>query len=442
MDKSILRSSGGTTIAKAAQAGLGLLTALVLARVFGAEIFGIFAYATATAMLVSIFTRLGFHVQIIYAMNRAITQKREGDIATIVATGLIASLAASIAGGSLLYSVLFFVPEWQMAPALKFSAALVVVSALVQIIGGAITAMGKVVLGVSVESVFKPVLFLIGVGIVLLGASPEEIGYDGLLQVFIVSQTLLVAGSTAVLFYWIRKSYGPLRWRRCIFWPGVREAQPFMLANAMLRLYQEAGLVAVGIFFLPVDVALFRIAAQTSALIPFGLQALQAVFRPRIARRYADGPAERRELQRELTHMTRLLAVLESPLILALIFLSPLVGWIFGEEFAAAATLLTILSVGQAYSILCGLNGDVLNMTGRANIAARWAIIALVLVVAFMWPFIQIFGLAGAALAVCVTRLIWNTALVLAAVRHTGLHTTVAGRLAVLERVTGRAEPE
>lgn len=427
MSKSLLRRSGGTSLAKIAQAGLGLATALVLARLFGAETFGIYAYATTITTVIAIFTRGGFPLHLIFAVNNAISEARQNDVASILITAFFSSLFASIIAGLALYAVVLFIPHWQMAPALKFSAALVAVNALVQVAGGAMTALGRPVLGTCIEAVFKPILFLIGVAVCLLFWHPSEIGFDGLLEIFLITQFILVAFSIGATFYWVEREVGSLRFDWALAWPTIKEARPYMLANAMIRLYQDAGTTAVGIFFPATSVALFRVASQISALIPFGLQAMQAVLRPHIVRKYNQGNEVREELQAEITHLTRILALVQSPLMIATIFFAPWITWVFGQEFVGSAEILTVLAIGQTFSILCGLNGDVLTMTGRARISAQWSMLALILVVSLMWPLIQIFGIMGAALAVGISRVVWNAGLARAAVIHTGLHTTVLG---------------
>lgn len=427
IETSLLKQSGGVMGAKVAQAVLGLATALLLTRLFGAEVFGIYAYALATSTLLSLFTRLGFHAQSIYAINRAFADDQRDRTFTIIATALGTTAVLSALGGASLYLISLFVPDWEMAPSLAYGAPLVLVSALVQVIGSTITAFGRVVTGASVEAVVKPVIFLCAVGLLLLNASPEEIGYEGLLEAFIASQILLCLMSGSYLLWLARRESGPFRLYPKDIWPNVIEAKTFMMANAMLRLYQDMGTMSVGIFFGPVEVAFYRVADQASALILFGFQALQAVLRPRIAKAYAIGGEVKAQLQSQLTTITRWLAILESPLMLSMIFASPWVVLVFGKDFGEAAPVLTILAVGQAFGVLCGLNGDMLNMTGHANIAARWAVAALMVTAVLLWPATLMFGLYGPALAVATTRILWNVALARSARQLTGIHTTVLG---------------
>ncbi|AKH41364.1 O-antigen/teichoic acid export membrane protein [Altererythrobacter atlanticus] len=429
MKNPLLKRVSGTAMAKIGQAGFGLILALVFARVFGADSFGVYAYATATATLVAIFSRFGFHVHIVYAINRAEAEGRSHEVGTILVTAYLATTVLSVIGGLALYGIGSLFPAWEMSDALGYGAALVALTALVQLAGGAMQALGRVVLGTSLEGIIKPVLLLGAVGVNLLFATPQEIGYEGLLNAFVISQTILVIASTALVVFWINKEIGVFTIYPRLAGGHIKESFPFLMTNAMSRLYQDAGLVAVGIAFTPAAVAMFRVAAQVASLIPFGLQALQIVLRPKIARMYVSGATERAKLQRLITRSTRILALVQSPVMIATVLFAPLLMGIFGDEYVAGAMLLTILAIGQCHSILCGLNLDVLSMTGKSAIAAKWSFIALVIVIALMWPLMLLWGSVGAAVAVCVSRIIWNTGLLASAVRHTGLHTSVFGVL-------------
>jgi O-antigen/teichoic acid export membrane protein len=197
----------------------------------------------------------------------------------------------------------------------------------------------------------------------------------------------------------------------------------------MMQLYQQAGMIATGIFFGAVEVAFYRVSVQVSSLIPFGLQALQSVMRPRMTRMIRQN--EHAKLQKELTWAVRLLFVVETTHIIATIFFSPWLAGLFGTDAVGAALIMTVLSCGQTFSLLCGMNVDALNMSGNAGISAFWSMVALLSVVLMMWPMVLLFGILGPAIAVALSRFIWNSGLLYAAARYTGLHTSVVGKLPI-----------
>lgn len=412
---------------KICQAGFGLLTALLLAKWFGADIFGVYAYSIAMATLIAVFSRFGFHVYVVYAINYAITEGRKYEVGSILTSAWSTAFTLSLISGACLWTVTLLAPEWQMSNGLKYGAFLIGAVAIMQVSAGAVQAFGRVQLGLALEGVGKPLLFLLWTVASLRFYTPEEIGYEGLLVGYIVSELILILASCSLLFFWTRNEMGGFKLQKSLIFKHMCSSRAYLMANAMIQLYQQAGMVAVGIAFAPAQAALYRVASQTASLIPFGLQALQAVMRPKIARMYTKSDDSRRELQRLMTWSTRLLALVQCPVMVATIFFSTAIMALFGTEFQSAGPMLTALAIGQSYSILCGMNGDALNMTGRADITARWSIIALVLVLSLIGPLMYLCGSLGVAWAVSISRIVWNTGLEYSAVKHTGLHTTFLG---------------
>lgn len=431
------KSIGGLTV-KVTQAALAFVTILVLTNVFGIEIFGSYAYGVATATLLAVFAQFGFHVYCVYGINRALDEGRPHDVSTLIVVSLVATAGFSVLAGGGLCLVALALPDWQMSGPLKVAAALVGPIALVQVLAGTLQAFNRVVLGLSLDAIGRPTLFLGSVLVALaLGWHPTDLGFAGLLWLYIGTQIALIVFALGVIYRLHQKAVGAFRPALAgAFRTHMRASLPFVTADAMIELYMHAGLIATGIWLTPSDVALFRVVTQISLLIAFALQALQAALLPPIAR--ASGHPERKaELQGQITLATRVMLAIQSPLMLT-IFLAPgfLLSW-FGEEFPAAATILVILAAGQTVNLVCGANGAILNMNGFAGVTARWSIVAVAAVWLLILVLVPNWGLLGAALAVAMSRLLWNAALVVEAARRTGLHSTAFGRLSWLAKPSG-----
>jgi O-antigen/teichoic acid export membrane protein len=435
MKTKILLKSGGSIAVKVAQALFGLVTAFVLGRFFGAETFGIYAYAVATATLIAVFTRFGFHTYVVYAVGRAIADDNRKVIFTIVVTSLGAAFVFSGVVGGIVYAMSFLRPTWEMSEAMGYAAVLIGAVALMQICGGIFQSFGRVTLGISLEAIGKPVLFLMILGGAALIKGLEAITYPDLLVYYILSEVVVILYAFVMLYKWTKSEMGGFHFDASLVVSIIHEARPFLMANAMIQLYQQAGIIAVGLWFAPAQVGYYRIATQVAALIVFGLQALQSVMQPQIARLKRGGDIK--GLQHDLTWTIRVLAAVQSPFMIALIVCPSFVVSVFGADFVAAAPMLAVLAVGQSFSVLCGLNGPALNMSGFASVNAKISIWALMLVVLLLWPMTQIFGVLGAAIAVGISRVFWNVCLVYAAASYAGLHTTILGILPIRLKHTG-----
>jgi O-antigen/teichoic acid export membrane protein len=96
---------------------------------------------------------------------------------------------------------------------------------------------------------------------------------------------------------------------------------------------------------------------------------------------------------------------------------------LFGKEFAAASTALSILCLGQIVNVLMGSVGLVLNMTGNEKSTLRGVSITLVLNIILLAILIPPYKEVGAAIAVCASMICWNLILAYDAYRLTKLKT-------------------
>jgi O-antigen/teichoic acid export membrane protein len=138
------------------------------------------------------------------------------------------------------------------------------------------------------------------------------------------------------------------------------------LANMTLL---QAGVIVVGIFLKPHDVAIYSAAAATSGLAALPVLAAVALGAPKFAALHAQH--RHRELQALFTNIIRL--TLWPSLAIAVFFVAfgSLVLRLFGPGFEQAYPVLLILTLGQLVSAFVGPVANLLNMTGHHVLTAR-----------------------------------------------------------------------
>jgi O-antigen/teichoic acid export membrane protein len=154
-------------------------------------------------------------------------------------------------------------------------------------------------------------------------------------------------------------------------------------------------------------VAYFKVAMQAVALIALGLNSVNAVIMPNVARLYKQG--DFKATQALLTKSVRLSALFSVPIIFFLIIFGEFViSLLFGKNYLQAYPILVILCLGQLVNVLIGSVGLVLNMTGNEQSAQKSLAVTLILNVLLLITLVPLYGSIGAAIAVTVSLICWN----------------------------------
>jgi O-antigen/teichoic acid export membrane protein len=152
----------------------------------------------------------------------------------------------------------------------------------------------------------------------------------------------------------------------------------------------------------------YNVATRIVMLAVFVMAPINAAFTPHMAHLYHTG--DLREAARAYGSATRWILTLSLPAFILLIaFPGELLGY-FGEDFADAAMVTVILSIGQLVSAAAGPCGTVLNMSGRVALNMIDNVGVLVLNILLNLWLIPWQGAVGAAIAWSVSLIVVNVA--------------------------------
>ena len=182
---------------------------------------------------------------------------------------------------------------------------------------------------------------------------------------------------------------------------------PLALTAGLQVINTQADILVLGLFRPSDDVGVYKVAVQAAMLIPFGLQAVNMVIMPYVARLHADG--DHRRLQRLVTQSARAILALALPLVLAFVFFGDAILTLaFGPEYTRGHTALMLLSLGQLVNAGMGSVNVLLNMTGHERDTLRGVAFAALANLILNFLLIPPFGMVGAAAATACTFVIWN----------------------------------
>jgi O-antigen/teichoic acid export membrane protein len=396
---------------KTVYTGLTFITTMLLARLMGAAEYGVYAYAYALMMLVTLPTQAGLPNLIVRETARGMVQNRpdlvqgvwrwSGRVVGVISLALV--MLTSLA-------LLLWRDGLSSAQGLTFAwaLALVPVIALGNLRGAALRGLKKIVAGQLPEFVIRPALF----GLLLMwGGLLADWGLSAPVAMALhVSAALiaLLAGAWMLLYNTpvsVHQAVPAIEGR---VW--LTSCMLFALIVGFQVINKELSTVVLGFFEPSEQVGIYRVAVQVSTLASFGLQAVNLVVAPRFVDLYTQGKISR--LQQLVTGSARV--VLGFNLIITALFVlvgKPFFGLLFGPDFAASYCPMLILLVGQMVNSAAGSVGFLLNMTGHERDTAQGMASAAIINIALNLMLIPLWGIIGAAVATAISTTVWNVLL-------------------------------
>jgi O-antigen/teichoic acid export membrane protein len=419
---------------KIASTGLVFITSIVLARVLGAEGYGIYAYAMALVGLLGIPASLGLPQLVL--RNIAVYQTRSewGLMRGLLRRANQVVLLTSLGLGVIALLVSLVLRD-HLSPAMlaAFWLALSILP-LVALNGlrtSTLRGLGFVVLGQLPGSLVRPFSFLALVVLtyLLLGnrfnaswAVSMQVGATAIALGFVI---LILARRLPKAMKESLPAYDTQTW--------VRSALPFLFIGGMQIINNQTDIVMLGALRGAEVVGIYRAATRVAQLVVFVLTAANVVLQPTIARLYAVRDMQR--VQHIATQSARVILLVSVPIAVVLIAFGQWILLAFGQEFTKGATALAILSGGQLVNAAMGSVGLLLNMTGHERDTARGVGIAAVVNVALNAILIPLWGINGAAIATATSLVVWNLILAMQVVRRLDIYPTAFGRMGSKRRV-------
>lgn len=409
--------------------GVGLLLAfassVLTARLLGPEGVGRFGYAMAIVALVSVVATLGLPIVTARLLP---TYQHRGEWAA--AQGLIrwANWVVGLLGVGLgvvvLVGVFLLIDEGRRLLYL-WASPLIVVLALSNLRQRELQGFQHPIAAQVPEQLVKHSVFLLFAMALLATGSSQPVGAEGLMMVWLAaSVTSLLVGMLLLN----RHTPPELRGARALYAPRqwLTIAVPFAAADMIGAILGSSDTIVLG-WFRPVEeVGHYQVALRLSGLMLLLMTASNWVVAPWFAKLHASGDTKR--LQVVVTKTTRAIFGATLGLYVALILWGePLLGAIYGVEFAASYPALLILGAGHLTNVASGPVVNLLAMTGGERQLAQTVFAAAVLNVVLCVALVPAFGDIGAAAGVAITSCMYNLALAGVVKRRIGVSTTVLG---------------
>jgi O-antigen/teichoic acid export membrane protein len=422
----IARGSVGTLALKVGNAGLGFVTSVVLARVLGADGFGVYAFVLSWVGILSIIAALGLQQLLAREVAVYVAQRQWALLRGLMRWSTIAVIGSSIAVSCLAVAVSLkyhTTIDESYFPAILAVPFLLPLMTLNQMRQHTLRGLHVITFGQLPDLLLRPLLLLL----FICGA------WAYLKQQFTAVTALSLAAAAAAVTLGVgtsllRKVAPPeiktgLRLYAAKKW--LKSAVPLLIVSGMYTVVAYTDVVMVGSLLGAQAVGIYRAASRLAELVGFASMAITAPLGPMVAVLYQS--LEIDKLQRLTTKATRALVAFALPMAAILVISGPWLLHLFGPVFTVGKYALWILTIGRIIAAITGPVGMFLIMTGYERDAAVGigaSAIANVVLNAILIPKV---GLEGAAVATATTQGAWAIYLSVRFYRRVGVNSTAFG---------------
>lgn len=403
-DELVTRLASGAAVILAGRfggRGIHVATHIIMARVLGAGGFGLFAVGWTLLNTVGLIAPLGLDRGVLRfggglwpSRERPERQRFKGVILETIGI-------SALSGGVLAIAVFVLAPflavdvfkDPALEGVLRLFAPAFLFLPLMRVAAAATRVTQNMTYSAVSESLLQPLVALV-VLVAALQLGAGVLGAVGATVFSFVPAILLALYFTTALFPDVRD-------------PDVRSAfapkeilsfsLPASLAGILTLFTTRADRLFVAYFLTSADVGVYQAVSQVAILFDLILSGFAAILMPMVPRLFAERRLE--ELTVVFRLSTRWPLYVGFPFVIVLMTApGPLLGGIYGADFAVGAAALTVLTVSQLTNAGTGPVGPVLVMTGHQNV---WALTAgTVLTVNALVNIVLIprFGLVGAAI--------------------------------------------
>lgn len=425
----IFRGSFGSLVIKMANAGLLFFTGVFLARLLGAEGYGVYAYALVVSRILSVPLMRGLQPLVVryfstykarkeWHLMRGLLQKSHQCV-------LILALCLILVAGGI---------AWLMADKLDaeglicffVALTLLLIMPFLRLRESILRGLNIIVLAQVPDFIIRPGLFLTVV-VLLFFAGSRDVS-PGVAMGFHVLCALIAL----LIAFYISKRKTPKVVYTSIpdyeIKPWLRSILPLILIGLLQFLNKRTDIILLGVIKGPESVGIYQAVTRIAELIIFSLMAANMSLGPAIASLYAKKDLKKiQTLIRKSTNWVTIFFAL--PLFLGILFFGYWILLLFGPEFTQGTSALMILCGAQLINSALGTAGLILNMTGNERDSAWGMAIATVLNIILNLLLIPKYGLLGAACATGVSIITWKTIFVYFVYKRLGINCTIIKKI-------------
>jgi O-antigen/teichoic acid export membrane protein len=402
----VAKGAGFLAGGRAFSTGIRFVTAVILARLLGAEDYGLYILMVSIAFAVASVASLGLDL----AMERHIAvasrrDDRDGANGSLQ-VGMWGTLIPALIGAALLAGLADVIAhdimdEPGLEPLLQVSAVLSVLYCMTTLMVSVIVGCKRIDQAALANHVIQPVARLV---FILLLAVVGMTAY--LAGIALVLSYVVVIGVLLSLINRRIPLVGLVRPARRDMREIVAFAFPAWYAGVLRIVRTRIQPLLLGAAGSAANVGVFSVVTSASALGQLAMLSINAALRPTLAELHDAGDAA--EVGRLYATTTRWTLAASLPLFLFMVLAPESLLGLFGATFESGATALVIAASAEVVNAGTGMCGTIIAMSGHNKLKVVNATVWMVVTVGANVVMIPLWGVIGAALAILVSTVMIN----------------------------------
>ncbi len=427
LKNTFFKSFMGVMGLKIVSSGLGFVLNVLLARLLGVKGLGVYNYTLAWHQLLIIPALLGLDNLLVREVAIYKAQSSWGLLRGILRWSNQIVLVSSFAIASIAIAIVWNLDikdQPQMFLAFVIAMLLLPLTALRNVRLSTMRGLNQVFMGLMPEMLIVPLVVMVLTGCLYLFVDQQ------LTAAWVLGTRLIATIITfAIGIHLLQKALPePVKHTAYEYRTKTWSTKllPFMLLGGMYVITSRSDMLMIGAIKGTEAAGLYGPIVQGVQLLAFVLTAINSVLGPSIASLYTEKKLGK--IQQVVTKSSRMMLLISLPIAAFLLFGGNWYLSLFGSEFVRARSALTILCLGQLFSIAAGSVGTILNMTGNEKYNLKGSVVNVLLNIILNWLWIPNWGINGAAAATAVSTVIVNTLQVIWVRNKIGINSTVLGR--------------
>lgn len=374
---------------------------LLLARLLGAEQYGVYSLALSVAAITSTVSMLGLDDAVMRYVAIYSSRRDESGLWGALQVSLGTSLILGVMLGAALFLLAEIISvnlfhEPQLTPLIRLISIVIPFLTLSEMLMFATRGFKKMEYSVIAENFVQLTLRL--VLIVVLGM----IGLNPYLAVIVFGISDIAA--SIVLVFFLNKEF-PLRRPLNTARRDTREiynfALPFWVSDLINTFRGHFQTILLGSLTTVTSAGIFAVVNKVNLLGHMSYRSIQTSSQPIIAELQSNGEWE--QVGRLYKTISRWALTLNIPLILIMMLFPKQLLGMFGSSFTEGSSALMILALAELAIVITGMSGPIIDMTGHNKLKMVNSVTQVIISLGMNILLIPRWGLLGAALAALIS---------------------------------------
>lgn len=396
----VAKGGGITFVGKLFLNVLRFATALLLARILGADQLGLYSLSLSALNIAMGLALFGLDAAIIRFIAVMAGRKDEEGLWGVVQIGMGLSFILSALLGTALYAFSFVIAErvfhdLRLAPLLQLASVFVPLMVVNDQLFNALRGFKKFNESVIAQYIYQPITRLLMIGLLAI------IGLNA--QYAVATYGLATVTASIVMFFSLNKRFSLKRTIK-VAPKLVKEmlvfAVPVWLSGLMVQFQGNIQTLFIGTMNTIAGVGIFSVASQITMVSGEFSSSINTTSKPVIAELHDRNDISQMEHIYQLAN--KWVVMVQIPIFLFMVIFPKPILSLFGEGYADGATALIILAVASFIKVSTGMGGIIIDMAGYTKLKLFNSLIRLALYIVLDYFLIPRWGLIGASMAVLV----------------------------------------